>query len=527
MLQRRVKLRYGFDSYFQVHDGRIHTIREHKFAVRALDDANFVNDAGIERRNDADHFVEGKISVIPRMHFAEPLFQGFDSGNTTEPPGRTVLLAMAYSELELSFRNNVAVLIAFLTHIEPRTYVSASDAASAPNLGRYRSIAAEDFKSHICFKATIGWSHGAASQRHIIPKLRQSDMSCTSLVLRFHICVYLPTSIMFPNDRPVSKRQLVDLMIPHHRAKGAQPYSRMPAANRRSARQPDDEDQAAPPTPPDARAGLRTRRQATQAAHPTGPPASTTAHTPLSPMHQSMPEPAHRGQSAMPVRSTAAANTGTGPQTRTSTGPPSIPLQSPGSIQSSSATAMALPPLTPARRVADRLAGLLTHQTAMASPGPQMRNPGPETSDTENTSDSDNPPAIRPGQPAGRIPAPSFDSDEDFLPSQPAPTTTSQQPASGAAAPRQRCHAAAVPAGTTDAEGAPTTTSQQPTGGAAAPRQRRRAAALPAGTTDADGYTWTAAEDLLQTDKLLECWRLCEHRSSANRGNRDHSAWSG
>lgn len=95
MLQRRVKLRYGFDSYFQVHDGRIHTIREHKFAVRALDDANFVNDAGIERRNDADHFVEGKISVIPRMHFAEPLFQGFDSGNTTEPPGRTVLLAMA------------------------------------------------------------------------------------------------------------------------------------------------------------------------------------------------------------------------------------------------------------------------------------------------------------------------------------------------------------------------------------------------------------------------------------------------
>jgi hypothetical protein len=26
---------------------------------------------------------------------------------------------------------------------------------------------------------------------------------------------------------------------------------------------------------------------------------------------------------------------------------------------------------------------------------------------------------------------------------------------------------------------------------------------------------------------VLECWRLCEHRSSANRGNRDHSAWSG
>jgi hypothetical protein len=95
MLQQRVKLRCGLDSYFQVHDSRIHTIREHKFAVRALDDANFVKDAGIERRNDADHFVEGRISVIPRVPFAEPLFQGFDSGNTTEPPGRTVLLAMA------------------------------------------------------------------------------------------------------------------------------------------------------------------------------------------------------------------------------------------------------------------------------------------------------------------------------------------------------------------------------------------------------------------------------------------------
>lgn len=124
--------------------------------------------------------------------------------------------------------------------------------------------------------------------------------------------------------------------------------------------------------------------------------------------------------------------------------------------------------MTPARRVADRLAGLLTHQTVMASPGPRMRNPGPEASDTENTSDSDNPPVIRPGRGAGRIPVPTFDSNEDLPPS-------------------------------------PTTTSQQPAGGAAGPRQRRRAAAVPAGTTDAEGYTWTAAEYLLQNDKSADC----------------------
>ncbi|KAJ7280457.1 hypothetical protein C8J57DRAFT_1220925 [Mycena rebaudengoi] len=46
----------------QAHYSRIHTILEHKFAVRALDDTNFVNNAGIKRRDDADHFVEGRIS---------------------------------------------------------------------------------------------------------------------------------------------------------------------------------------------------------------------------------------------------------------------------------------------------------------------------------------------------------------------------------------------------------------------------------------------------------------------------------
>ncbi|KAJ7818449.1 hypothetical protein B0H13DRAFT_1922228 [Mycena leptocephala] len=222
----------------------------------------------------------------------------------------------------------------------------------------------------------------------------------------------------------------------------------MPPGTRRSARQPDE---AAPPAPPDARAGLRTRHQATQAARPTGPPASTTARNVSSadqprgfaglscnifqpsssfcsvlkqPKHQAMPDPAHRGQ-------------------------------------------VQLLPLIPELALKLKL-GPLTHQTAMASPGPRMHNPGPQTSDTENSSDLDSPPVIRPGRRgATRIPAPSFDSDDDLPPSQPAPTTTSQQPA----------------------------------GGVAAPRQRRRAAAASVGTTDPVGYVWTTAEHLLHTDK--------------------------
>lgn len=91
--------------------------------------------------------------------------------------------------------------------------------------------------------------------------------------------------------------------------------------------------------------------------------------------------------------------------------------------------------MTPTRHIADRLAGLLTHQTVMTSPSPQMCNPGPESSDSESTSDSDNPPVIHPGRRAGCIPTPSFDSDENFPPLQPSPMTTSQQPAGGAAAP--------------------------------------------------------------------------------------------
>lgn len=126
--------------------------------------------------------------------------------------------------------------------------------------------------------------------------------------------------------------------------------------------------------------------------------------------------------------------------------------------------------MTPARRVADRLAGLLTDQTAMASPGPRMHNTGPQDSESD---DEYNPPVISPGRPADRIPAPLFDpdSDENIPPSPPAPTTTSHPPAARAAA----------------------------------PRQRRRAATVAAVTTDADGFRWTTTEDLVPTDKAADC----------------------
>ncbi|KAJ7435286.1 hypothetical protein FB451DRAFT_1418305 [Mycena latifolia] len=103
----------------------------------------------------------------------------------------------------------------------------------------------------------------------------------------------------------------------------------------------------------------------------------------------------------------------------------------------------------------------------MASPGPRMRNPGPATSDAENTSDSESPPVISLARRTGHIPAPLFDCDEDLPPSQPESMTTPHQP----------------------------------TGEAAAPRQHHHAAHVMAGTTDTEGYAWIAAEDLLPTDK--------------------------
>lgn len=105
------------DSYFQVHHGRIHTIPEHKVAVRALDDATFVDDAGIKHRNDANHFVEGRISVSPGTHFKEPLLQGFDSGNTTEPLGRTVFLATAYISAPLIELNRMTCILHYLRRL--------------------------------------------------------------------------------------------------------------------------------------------------------------------------------------------------------------------------------------------------------------------------------------------------------------------------------------------------------------------------------------------------------------------------
>ncbi|KAJ7435287.1 hypothetical protein FB451DRAFT_1194759 [Mycena latifolia] len=71
----------------------------------------------------------------------------------------------------------------------------------------------------------------------------------------------------------------------------------MPPGTRHAGRRPDgNQGQAVPPAPPDTRPGVCTRRQGTEAAQPTGPTASMTAHTPLCPMHQQMPELVHRGQ---------------------------------------------------------------------------------------------------------------------------------------------------------------------------------------------------------------------------------------
>ncbi|KAJ6449152.1 hypothetical protein DFH09DRAFT_1118677, partial [Mycena vulgaris] len=387
---------------------------------------------------------------------------------------------------------NFATQIAFLTHISSRTYVS--DAVPVPIRGHNRSIAAKDVKPQCRIAAiTEALLPKISNLRHMIPKLRDPEMRSCQPQMPCQCRFAAITEALLPK---ISNLRCAAKHIPSgsyesykfSSTKGPQAYPGMPPATRRSARQPDEDEEQAAPAPPDPRARTTGRRQTVQEERRTEPPAATTARTreasaqclnsdsapgtsqcwnqltedrPV--IYASSKYRFNSDRSDWPAASDSNSH-------RLLAGPSPILLQSTASIQSNPTGTGVLPPMTPARRVADRLTGLLTHQTAMASPGPRMHNTGPQDSESE---DEYNPPIISPGRPADRIPAPLFDpdSDEDIPPSQPAPTTTSHPPAARAAAPRQRRHAATV------------------------------AAVI----TDADGFKWTTTEDLVPTDKAADC----------------------
>ncbi|KAJ7817565.1 hypothetical protein B0H13DRAFT_1922861 [Mycena leptocephala] len=218
----------------------------------------------------------------------------------------------------------------------------------------------------------------------------------------------------------------------------------MPPATRKSKNS--GQVQAAPPAPQDVAPVGRSRRQAAPTTKPI-PPALTTAQT-ASSGDQARGFAGHPNTATQPHRT---ANTRTDSQPGGLGTAALFTGQSSHNIGPTPQTA--LPPPIPARRAADRLAGRLMQETAMASPAPQLHNRVHDGSDLGNSSDSDDTPVL-PHQPLATAEL-SLNSDDE---------EDSESPA------------------------------------VAPGRQRRRRVAKPTGTADANGYTWFNANDLVQED---------------------------
>ncbi|KAJ6538152.1 hypothetical protein B0H10DRAFT_1971710 [Mycena sp. CBHHK59/15] len=214
---------------------------------------------------------------------------------------------------------------------------------------------------------------------------------------------------------------------------------------RRNAEQPAEPLPASEDPPPVA---VRTRRAGR--SNPPTPPALTAAQ------NASSGEPDRRFaglRSTQPVAGRTPAPTGTHRDV-VNTG------QRTGEGAAGRTHQMQFPPQTPARRMASELASRLAQQTAMASPGPPVRDRLHANSDVEDSSepDSDEFP-VTVHQRAPHVPAfrTGLDSDDETAPPSAAPapaihraakTTTGVQPATRGTGRRRRAPTANTEANT-------------------------------------------------------------------------------